>query len=244
MKIYRTKFAVGCLMLLSACRPDFEQFSIEGELIMGPAKGWRQLEIRSDKIDANSQKYTKFINPGKKVIQISGGSRNASITIHTAGRVPIAKFEFPLSHFDPATETFSASSYELNQTYNIDGRRVRKVVRREYVPHAHPATTCVVKRCYHEIDPVTHKPVDKPCAGVRGNLWFVEDYRNDYVINFTILDPKDPANLVARFTGKSEVMQKSEDVGRQDCKPRIRAYDEQGRIDLKKTAQLLQEAHS
>lgn len=230
-KIKKVLLLIGIALVISACGKGYEDYEIEGLLTMAPYKGWRELEIRSDKIDADKQKYTKFIKGGKKLIQFKKGSSNATILIMTPGRVPIAQYSIPGDKFNEKTETFFATSYELHQQYNLGGGRIKRVTRKETVDKKGYAKSCTVQSCYKDYDAKTKSWKEVSCPGLKGNVWYVEDSRYDYVLNFTILDPKDPKNLVAQFVGQGEVHTEAKEYNDTVCRPRLKMYAMDGRLD-------------
>ncbi|OQW48489.1 MAG: hypothetical protein A4S09_04740 [Proteobacteria bacterium SG_bin7] len=150
-------------LLFAACRPEFSDKEIKGVLTVDKTQ-WGNDKLEIYDIDS---KLTRFIYPGKKIIQIDQGMKSLDLTLMESGGVKLARLHIPLKHVNLEENKFAVEGQVINQTWDIAGQRQTRVLQVEYIPRTG------FKEC---------KFGDQ--NGLSGDLWEVVDVRYDYIIDF------------------------------------------------------------
>lgn len=152
-------------------------------------------------------KLTRFILPGKKIISIklSNFKTVANVKIYESRRVQLATLTADLKKLDkPTGSTLFIPANRIGQDWDLLAARRRFPLQTEYI------ATRSSKDCAGQ-------------AGIKGHVWRVYDYRNDYDVKFLVAGTsKVWGELIA--TGQHQTQ--TEEVDLAQCTQKITIHNQ------------------
>ena len=207
-------FAGFATMLSFGCKHMVNEREARGTLTVNRAAVGNEFLEVPDK----SARLTRFIRPGKKIIEINPGWSTITFNVLDSHRVRLATLNIPkkLYSYDDKTDTFTMKTSQISDAdagghiiFDIVGKTQSKILRVEHVSQS------TVERCQANCN-------GKACDGRIGNVWKVVDYRNDYTVNFML---KGTNVRYAQFTARGETLTESHLIRTSDCVPRSQVFE-------------------
>lgn len=108
-------------------------------------------------------KITRFIHPGRKIIEISPGPTQTEVIIRDSRRVQLAVIRVPNKGFNSKNGTFYSFGPDIQQVFDLKGERKRVALTDSTLPKSGSV---------------------KCKSGWTGTVWRVNEYRYDYIVHF------------------------------------------------------------
>lgn len=167
--------AAVCMALVGCDAAKFSDKEMKGILtIHHNVYGSDKLEINDHLITGE----TRFLYPGRKIIEIDPGMNETKITIMDSVRVELASFYVPSDGFNSDTESFHFKDADIKQEWDLDGSRKKIWLRIDHIPLRN-SESCTVPP--QDCDAGNPK---NDCRGIIGPGWQLEDTRFDYEVQF------------------------------------------------------------
>jgi hypothetical protein len=157
------------LLIASGCKEIIIDSEIKGVLSIDKrAAGNNYLEFED-----KESKQTRFIHPGRKVIEFKKELSNYEMILMDSRRVQLGRIKIPTSAYSASENTFKLDGAKIGQAWDLAGTRKRVLLRREVHPASRRTKQCNPQNCDSQ-----------DCTGWIGAVWVVDDFRYDYSIEF------------------------------------------------------------